>query len=353
MNQIRKIAIFAVPVLVVAVLFLVSRHDAPVSDGSTITAGDIASLYESAKREGVVNILATNAEDINWIPTAFAETYPGVKVGIYTDLNVVARAITEARAGVRNVDLLWNSEGLIGPLIERNLLTREDWPKVGVRPEDVGADGHMAITSSVAYAIAYRSDRVSEGDVPQSWNELTHMKYRGKMAASPILFARLSAGLGAFETKEKWVTYARKIHADSSVLWSNDLLEQVIVSGERPYVVATADYLAERWKARGLPVEVVLPEPVFITNFGSVVMKAAPHPNAARLLAAWMASQEGRLAREKALLAVDLRPSSAHQKARQLRESGKTLYLDNKEAAERRNALIPEMDRIFSGLGAN
>jgi ABC-type Fe3+ transport system substrate-binding protein len=114
--------------------------------------------------------------------------------------------------------------------------------------------------------------------------------------------------------------------------------------------VATANYLAERWKARGLPVEVVLPDPVFIAHFGSVVMKRAPHPNAARLLAVWLAGADGKAAREQALFAIDLRPSSEHPKAVELRASNKRLYLDTKETIEARNKLIPEMDKIFSGL---
>jgi iron(III) transport system substrate-binding protein len=225
-----------------------------------------------------------------------------------------------------------------------------EWPDLGVKDSDVGADGYMAVTSSVAYAVPYRTDKVTADDVPSSWSELSGAKFRGRMAASPILFARLSAGLAAFESLEPWTAFARTIYAESNTLWSNDLLEQAITSGERPYVVATADYLAERWKARGLPVEVVLPEPVFIAHFGCVMMRSAPHPSAARLLAVWLAGPDGRAERERALMAIDLRPSSDHPKAKELRASGKKLYLDSKEAIERRNEIIPEMDRIFSGL---
>jgi iron(III) transport system substrate-binding protein len=346
----RSLVIVAAAVLALVVVLSISfRGSEEVSQPSGGNREPHA-LYESAKKEGVVNIWATNAEDLNWISSAFANAYPGIEVEIFTDLNVAARVIAEARGGLHNVDLVWNSEGLVRPLIERELLIKDEWPQLGVRNEDVGAQGHMAITSSVAYALAYRTDRVAPNDVPKTWAELTESKYRGKMAASPILFARLSAALGAFETKETWLEYARKVHAESQTLWSNDLLEQAIVSGERPYVVATANYLAERWKARGLPVEVVLPEPVFITNFGAVAMRKAPHPNAARLLAVWLAGPDGRAEREKALLAIDLRPTSMHPKAKELRESGKRLYLDTKEAADIRNTLIPEMDRIFSGL---
>lgn len=350
MTRTNRSVLISVSVVLAAILvFSIWFHEP--SEPDTLTgSSDSQSLYDAARKEGTVNIWATNAEDLNWIPAAFAKSYPGIKVEVYTDLNVAARVIAEARSGVNNVDLVWNSEGLIRPLAERDLLVFDEWSKLGVTSDDIGADGRMAITSSVAYAVAYRTDRVAVADVPKTWTELTDAKYRGKMAASPILFARLTAGLGAFETKEPWLEFARKVHADSQTLWSNDLLEQAIVSGERPYVVATADYLAERWKDRGLPIEVVLPEPVFITNFGCVVMRNAPHPNAARLLAVWLAGPDGRAERERELLAIDLRPSSSHPKAEELRASGKRLYMDSKEIAKIRNTLIPEFDRIFAGL---
>jgi iron(III) transport system substrate-binding protein len=314
------------------------------------TASDSMPLEAAARKEGLVNLWATNAEDVNWIPAAFEKTFPGIKVQIFTDTNVTSRVIAEDRGGVRSADLVWNSEGLIYPLIDRELLVGSEWSKLGVRNEDISAGEFMAITSSAAYAVAYRTDRVPIEEVPKSWGDLTDDRYKRKMAASPFLFARLTAGLGAFETKEKWLDFSRKIYANSHVLWSNDLLEQAIVSGERPFVVGTANYLAERWKARGLPIEVVLPEPVFITNFGCVLLKNAPHPNAARILGVWLASPEGRAAREKSLLAVDLRPSSTHPKAIALRESGKRIYLDARATTEIRNSILPQMDRVLSGL---
>jgi iron(III) transport system substrate-binding protein len=346
----RRVLVLTLATVVIAssiAVLAVTRREAPASFPEETKAG---SPHALAQQEGRVALLATNAEDIAWIPEAFGRTYPGIAVDIYTDLNVASRVITEDRAGRSTIDVVWNSEALVQPLIERDLLIDDEWAKYGLHPSDVGAAGHMAITSSLAYAIAYRTDLVSTSDVPRSWSELAEVKYKGRMAASPILFARFCAALGAFEGAERWTGFARAVRRDSDTIWSNDLLEQLIVSGERPFVVATANYLAERWKQRGLPVEVVIPEPVFITQFGAVVTRAAPHPHAARLLASWLASPIGRAERERALLAVDLRPSSLHPKAVALRESGKKLYVDTAEAMIAKNLLIPEMDRIVSGL---
>lgn len=323
---------------------------APVMAMESAREASLSALYQAAKKEGTVSIWSHNAEEMRWIPSAFSAAYPGMKVEVVTDLNVVARVVTEARAGRHQADVVWSSEALVRPLIERELLVEGGWSGFGARKENIGADGHMLITSSVAFSVAYRRDRVAASDVPRTWKELLDSKYRGKMAAGPILFARLCAALGAFEGEAPLLDFARKFRRDSQTLWTNDLLEQMIASGERPYVVAITDYLAEGWKNRGAPIEVVLPEPVYVTQFGSVVTRRAPHPNAARLLVLWLESPQGRKAMESALLAVDLRPSSDHPKAVALRNSGKRLYIDSRQAMDVRNRLIPEMDRIMSGL---
>lgn len=319
------------------------------NSGSGNILGDFSSMEIRAREEGTVNIWATNAEDIAWIPAAFEKDHPGVSVEIFTDLSVSSRVIIEDRAGRHAVDVVWNSEALVQPLIERDLLVEIEWEALGIPAEDIGADGHMAITNSMTFAVAYRTDLIEPLEAPATWETLTSPTFRGRMAASPFLFARLCAALAAFEGEPKWRDYARLIRHQSETLWTNDLLESTIVSGERTYVVGTANYLAERWKARGLPIEVVIPEPVFIAQFGAAVLRKAPHPNAARLLTRWLASPAGRAARETHLLAIDLRPTSTHPTAEAIRTSGKRLYIDNKSARDRRNNLIPIMDRVLSG----
>lgn len=330
-------------------VFLAAVHSGMATAADPADAR-VADLYKAARAEGVVSVWSHNAEEMQWIPAAFGRTFPGIKIEFVIDLNAVSKVVTEARAGRHAADVVWNSEALVRPLIERNLLVRESWEKYGVRAADVGASGHMLITNSATFAVAYRKDRVAAADVPATWNDLLHPKYRNKMAAGPILFARLCAALGVFGQESALLEYARRIRGEGQVLWTNELLQQTIESGERPYVAGITNYLAEGWKKRNPAIEVVLPEPIFVMQFGAVVTSRAPHPNAARLLALWLAGPQGRKAREEALLAVDLRPSSEHPQAVALRTSGKRLYVDSPEAVEARNKLIPEMDRIMAGL---
>ena len=63
--------------------------------------------------------------------------------------------------------------------------------------------------------------------------------------------------------------------------------------GERAVMVDGAGYLVIRYKEEGSPVEIVYPEEGTPLATGpSVVFKAAPNPNAARLFQNWMHSRE-------------------------------------------------------------
>ena len=62
----------------------------------------------------------------------------------------------------------------------------------------------------------------------------------------------------------------------------------------------------------------VVPQPVVVGQFGATIMKNAPHPNAARLLAGFLASPEGKAARLQATSQADYGPTSDNEFAKAL-----------------------------------
>jgi ABC-type Fe3+ transport system substrate-binding protein len=329
--------------IVVCVLFSVQPSISAESEA-------VRRLEASAAREGVVTIYGPNADDMGWIPAAFSKVYPRLKVRLFTDLNVVSRLVAENRAGRHEADVVWNSEALLVPLMERDMIVRVDWKSLGVRPEGIGSDSIMAYTNSVTFAVAYDKASAVTVGIPQKWNDLTMKSYRGKMVASPFLMARLCAALAVYEGEKSWTEFAREMRSGASVLWTNDLIEQILTNRERPYAVGVPLHAARSWVANDSRLAYTIPEPVFITQFGSVVLKDAPHPSAARLLASWLASPAGMRAREEAEYTADLRAQSVHPIAIALRDSGKRIHVDSLSAREKRNSLIPTMDRILAGL---
>ena len=70
--------------------------------------------------------------------------------------------------------------------------------------------------------------------------------------------------------------------------------------------------------AEGLPVGFVVPEPVIVGQFGASVMAKAPNPNAARLMAGYLASVDGKRQREKATYQSDYGPTADNALARKI-----------------------------------
>ena len=75
------------------------------------------------------------------------------------DNEIATRAISEARAGRHQVDVYWHSLTGTMPLVQRDLLTANDWTPFGVAKENTAFDGKMGFTSNIVYTIVYNTRR--------------------------------------------------------------------------------------------------------------------------------------------------------------------------------------------------
>ena len=92
--------------------------------------------------------------------------------------------------------------------------------------------------------------------------------------------------------------------------------ESLLQSGERLYGFGEIDSLIRAVIKEGLPVAQVVPEPVVMGQFGVTIMKNAPHPNAGRLLAGFLATPEGKRARLNATFQADYSATSDNELAK-------------------------------------
>lgn len=324
--------------------------------GSALTAAaqwqntpEVKALYEAAKKEGEVTIWGTAAREVDWLPKAFQEAFPGIQVKVMADNNITTKVIAEARAGRHAVDLMSTSLSLVPQLEERKLIRRMDWQTFGVAPANVVLDGRMAYTHSMAYTLAYNKDRVKPEDVPKSWEQLLEPKYKGKIVAHQFLLPRMVGALALVWGEEKTMKFARDLRANADIMLTNAPRESFLQSGERSYVAAEVDSFPRQWARDGMPVEQVLLEPVVTAQFGVVVLEKAPNPAAARLMAGWMTSVEGKRVREKNTFQVDYTPGSDNPTARKIYAAGTKVVLDTPELVTQRDALMRKIAPIVSG----
>lgn len=305
-------------------------------------------LYEKAKAEGRVMIWGTQQGEVNWIPKAFNAIFPGIEVQWIGDNDIATKAIAEARAGRHQIDVFWHSLTGVAPLMQRDLLAKVDWSPFGVTGATIAYNGRAAFTNNMAYVVAYNSALANKAELPKRWDEMAASKFKGKTTASLFLLPRLSGGLTIPWGKDKTVEFVRGL-VGNDILLTRSPREPIINSGERIYSVGEVDSLVRRWGRSGLKIEYVVPEPIILGQFVATVMEKAPSPNAARLLAGFLTTPDGKKAREQATSAADYSAAGTSDFAK-LVNSGKVQVVpDTPELMAQREKAIAEMGPIVAG----
>jgi ABC-type Fe3+ transport system substrate-binding protein len=309
----------------------------------------VRQLYEAARKDGQVVIWGTQRREVEWIPAAFGRFFPGIDVQYLGDNDIAVKAIAEARAGRHQVDVFQSSLTGTLPVVQRDLLGPVDWSPFGIDSRNIVFDGKMALTSNIVYTVAYNNKLVKEADVPVNWVDILDERYKGKGASSSFLLPRLVGGLGLVWGEEKALQFARDIVARTNLLLTRAPRESLLQSGERLYAFGEVDSLIRSVAAEGLPVSQVVPEPVVVGQFGVTIMKNVRHPNAARLLAGFLATPEGKAARLQATSQADYGPTADNELARKL-HSGKLLVAwDRPDNMAQREALFGRAAAILTG----
>lgn len=309
----------------------------------------VKDLYAKAKSEGQVMIWGPSRGEVEWTPAAFAKAFPGIEVKFVGDNDVMTKAIAEARGGRHEVDVMWNSVTATVPMMQRDLGVAVDWKAFGLAPDSTAFDGRMGYSNKVAYAIAFMADKAKPDDAPKTWDDALNEKYRGKMVSSLFLLPRLIGGLSLAWGEPRALQFARDLTSKTDLMLTKAPRESFIESGERVFALGEIDTGFRRQIREGKKFAIVVPEPVVLVQFGASVMGKAPHPNAARLLAGWLVTAEGRAARTAATGNVDYEPGSQDVFAKKLNAGEIKAVFDLPANMAAREEAIRKIGPIISG----
>ena len=258
-------------------------------------------LVEAAKKEGKVTYYtAMDLSVAEPMAKAFEARHPGIKVAVERTgaERLFNRIGQEVGSNIRRVDvanssdaahfIVWKRQGWLEPFLTPDMA--ENLPADQRDP-----DGAYVNQRTHLSAIAYNTSLVKPEDAPKGFNDLLDPKYASKLVkghpgySGTIMTATQqlakALGWGYFEKLSK-----QKVLQVQSATEPPKRIE----AGERAVAVDGSDYLFWMAKERGSPIEVVhavegTPQ---ISN-PMAIFKAAPNPNAARLLVAWIMSAEG------------------------------------------------------------
>jgi len=286
-------------------VFLMAAALLPVS-ARVASAGPPAesitpALVEAARKEGKVTYYtAMDLSVAEPMAKAFEAKFPGIKVAVERTgaERLFNRLAQETASNIRRCDVVNSSDAA-----HFIAWKRQDWlqPYVTVDiAENVAADqrdpdGTFVNQRTHLSAIAYNTSLVKPEDAPKGFNDLLDPKYAGKLVKGHPGYSGTIMTATQQVVRELGWGYFEKL-AKQKVLQVQSATEppKKIEAGERAVAVDGSDYLFWMSKERGAPIEVVhaIEGTPLISN-PMAVFKAAPNPNAARLMFAWIMSGEG------------------------------------------------------------
>ena len=137
-------------------------------------------------------------------------------------------------------------------------------------------------------------DKVPEADEPKTWNDLANPKYKGKMVITDPSFTALQVSVVGMISKDRgWGFYEKLRQNDIMVVQGNQQSSDMVKRGERFIAVGALDSYAAEERRAGHPIKTLYPsDGVFVIPSPTAVVKGGPNPNAAKLFAEFMISDE-------------------------------------------------------------
>jgi iron(III) transport system substrate-binding protein len=258
-------------------------------------------LYEAAKKEG--EVIYNPAEDLGpykAIADAFQKKFPGIRVRLVSvgATQLASRIVMEAGAKKISMDVSRMTIELSMPMLDRDIARPFDWAGFDIPSDDILLDGKVLRYTLFPYVFYYNNTLVSEKEAPKTWDDLLDPKWKGKMC-----FHNVSPNITTMVHEwgpEKWRSYVKKLAMQEAItaMRGMEILSK-IQSGERVIGNNAMEHIMQEVR-KGAPFTIspVSPQGAFASDHMS--FKDCPHPNAAKLLMAWLVSPEGRaVAREK------------------------------------------------------
>lgn len=275
------------------------------SMAAAATKGPLGQIIEGAKREGTVSAKLRSGlmpKSVGRMTTEFKEMF-GVDMNIkFTPSNNMPKDLTEVimeqKVGaIPSYDLITVGPDLAVTAFKAGVVEKVDWsslipkevsPTVIINPSPYGELGLSSYTSQ--QGLMYNPQKVSAGEAPRTLSALTSPKWKGKLGIQIYqpFWARRAFLLGKEETFSMLRTILKNgaIQGTYSDLYNRFLLNEISMAfvGNSYFKMALDKGVPVVWQNIDFVDEESRPQ---------VVIKGARHPNAAKLLAIYIASPKG------------------------------------------------------------
>lgn len=212
---------------------------------------------------------------------------------------VLNRLIAEAASP--QADVFWSGDP-VRPflLVKRGLVTPYMSPATtGIPAGFKAADGTWTGFAARARVLLVNTDRIGASARPTSVKDLADPRWKGQIALANPLFGtttmHAAALFSAWGDADAKAFFEQLKLNDARIASSNGEVKRLVASGEVTFGLADTDDANEAIKG-GAPVEVIFPDQdgagTLLMPTTAVLIKDAPHPDAARKLIDYLLSAE-------------------------------------------------------------
>jgi iron(III) transport system substrate-binding protein len=280
------------------------------SSATAAAASDTAAwdaIVAKAKQEGKVTIYSSQGLDVlNDLAAKFKDKY-GITLEVVRgiDSELIPKVDAENQTGKNVADVFafasaqWGVDNAAKGMFVAPAGPAFDDPAYN-KASNVSADGTQFVSTAAVFGYAWNTDRYSNGMKGYA-DALDPALAGGKVGVIDVHTSTVLVDFYQYLEAQMGPDYLTKLAAQKPKIYPSGLpMAQALTSGEIAATVYAGPLVDE--KAKGAPVDYGLPDKVWGARFNTVILKAAPHPNAAQVLADFMITKEGQeaLARKSA-----------------------------------------------------
>jgi ABC-type Fe3+ transport system substrate-binding protein len=262
-----------------------------------------AALVAAAKKDGEVVWYSTQiiSQLVRPVTAAFEKKYPGIKVRALraNATETAVKILNESRAGRPQADVFDGTTTVV-PLKQAGYVLQWLPDPAKDYPADLkDPDGYWIANNLFIITPGFNTSLVPRGSEPRTYQDLLDPKWKGKMAWNGY---PTSSGIGGFVGtvlaemgEDKGRAYLRELARQNIAPLPGSAREVLdhVIAGEYAIALQIFNHHAVISAKKGAPVDWIKMEPA-TGNLSTIsVLKNAPHPNAAKLLADFIISREG------------------------------------------------------------
>ena len=291
MNLFNRYLFLAISVIVASGL----PFDLPSAFGAT---AEREKMIDGAKKEGrLVLYTGMETEEAAIFTKEFTRKYPFVKTDVFRSAGekVQARFIVEHRANTHMADVFQTSIVQVYQLKNLGMLSRyvsEEAPAFAEGFKD--PQGYWTTFYQIPYVIGYNTRMVAPKDMPGSYEDLLHPRWKGLISLETEEYQWFYQVLQIMG-RDKGLEFMKKFASQNlQMRKGHTLLAQLVAAGESAIATVVYSNRVERMKATGAPIDWVRFKGPTITVINAIsIPDKAPHPNTARLFVDFALSKEG------------------------------------------------------------